>query len=92
MLMVTYVRHSRWPRARRQLRRVARKDRQAFVLIERAISSLAPWPVAKSVKSLTAHENQYRLRAGRYRVLFDVDTENTLIRIQEVRRRDDHTY
>jgi mRNA-degrading endonuclease RelE of RelBE toxin-antitoxin system len=79
-------------KARRQLRQIARKDRKAFTAVELAISSLAAWPVAKQVRSLTAHKSHYRLRAGRYRVLFDVDTEIKIVHVREVRRRDDHTY
>ncbi|HET8984871.1 MAG TPA: hypothetical protein VFN03_03830 [Trueperaceae bacterium] len=80
------------PRARRQLRRLARKEWQAFTMVELAISSLAAWPEVKQVKALTAHESRYRLRTGRYRVLFDVEPVMKIIHVQEVRRRDDHTY
>ncbi len=44
------------------------------------------------MKALTNHEYAYRLRVGRFRILFDVDTTIRIIDIQEVKKRDDHTY
>ena len=54
---------------------------------------LAEWPHARGVKALT-NRNDYRLRVGRYRVLFLVLPEGrmTIFRVMEVKKRDDHTY
>ena len=54
---------------------------------------LAEWPHSRSVKALT-NRNDYRLRVGRYRVLFLVLPEGrvTIFRVMEVRIRDEHTY
>lgn len=45
------------------------------------------------MKSLTDRE-EYRLRVGRYRVIFTVDTQliPTVISIEEVKKRDERTY
>ena len=45
-----------------------------------------------NVKVLTNHAYGYRLRVGRWRVLFDADTSIRIIEIQEVKKRDDRTY
>jgi len=34
----------------------------------------------------------FRLRVGRYRVFFDYDGQIRIIAIQEIRKRDEHTY
>jgi len=51
------------------------------------------WPRSRNVKELTNRPG-YRLRVGDYRVLFvtDRDGELQIIKITQVRKRDDHTY
>ena len=57
-----------------------------------AVGNLVNWPDCRNVKALTNHKWGYRLRAGRYRILFDVQTNIQIIEIQEVKKRDEHTY
>jgi mRNA-degrading endonuclease RelE of RelBE toxin-antitoxin system len=54
---------------------------------------LAEWPHPRNVKALT-NRNDYRLRAGRYRVLFLAldDGRMTIFRVMEVKKRDERTY
>ncbi len=54
---------------------------------------LAEWPRPRGVKALT-NRDDYRLRVGRYRVLFLVlpDGKVTVFRVMEVKKRDEHTY
>lgn len=78
------------PKARKQVSKI--RDMTARIDIDEAVTSLANFPNAKNVKSLTNHQYGYRLRVGNYRVLFDADTEIRIIDIQEVKKRDDHTY
>ena len=54
---------------------------------------VAEWPASRNVKSLL-NRSDYRLRVGRYRVLFFVlpDGEIRVFRINEVKKRDDRTY
>lgn len=78
------------PKARKQISRIV--DRHARCLIEEAVSSLQGWPLCHGVKPLVNHQYGYRLRAGRFRILFDVDTSIRIIEIQEVKKRDEHTY
>ena len=49
-------------------------------------------PSCTGVKALSNHEYGYRLRVGSYRVLFDFDGEVRIVEIQEVKKRDEHTY
>jgi mRNA-degrading endonuclease RelE of RelBE toxin-antitoxin system len=58
--------------------------------VSRAIRELENWPDVRNVKSLQVIKG-YRLRSGRYRVLFDVD-ENGKILVAEVLIRSEGTY
>jgi mRNA-degrading endonuclease RelE of RelBE toxin-antitoxin system len=80
----------RWhTKALRQLRKIDRQDNAA---IRQAVNGLAAMPACSGVKALTNHKYGYRLRVGRYRVFFDFDGEVRVVEIQEVKKRDEHTY
>lgn len=49
-------------------------------------------PNVQSVKALTQYQFGYRLRIGRYRVLFDWEGSVKIVNIEEVSKRDEHTY
>jgi len=76
-------------KALKQLLRFPEVDR---IHVLDAVSKLEAFPAAQNVKSLSQHQYGYRLRVGRYRVLFDVETAVRIIDIQEVKRRDGNTY
>ncbi len=78
------------PKARKQAMKI--KDRRAQIAVADAVDTLKNFPECRNVKTLTNHENGYRLRVGRYRVLFDVNQEIRIIDVQEVKERDDQTY
>ncbi|QJT10243.1 type II toxin-antitoxin system RelE family toxin [Oceanidesulfovibrio marinus] len=77
-------------RARRQFRRIDATQRTA---IRNAVGELANWPDCRNVRNLVGREG-YRLRVGRYRVLFTIheNGEVRIVRIEEVKKRDDRTY
>ena len=78
-------------KAFRQLRKI--RNQQVEVTIYDAAGSLSSWPECANIKRLVNHQYQYRLRVGRYRVFFDVSGDTiTIITIQEVKKRDEHTY
>ena len=57
-----------------------------------AVATLRDWPYVEQVKALSGKPG-YRLRVGRYRVLFTIHAGIPLvIRIEEVKKRDEHTY
>lgn len=76
-------------KALRQLRKI---DRQAGAEIRKAVGTLTAMPECRNVKALTNHQYGYRLRVGRYRVFFDYDGAVRIALIQEVKKRDEHTY
>jgi len=45
-----------------------------------------------NVKKLRNHHYDYRLRVGRYRVMFNVDRGVLIIEVMEVVKRDERTY
>jgi hypothetical protein len=53
---------------------------------------LTTMPETRNVKALVNHEYHYRLRIGNYRMFFNFDGAVRIIYIEEVRKRDDHTY
>ena len=78
------------PKAIKQLMRIGDKsDRQA---IRDTVGGLSDFPDCTGIKRLVNHRNEYRLRVGRYRVLFDVHNEIKIISIVEVKKRDERTY
>ena len=79
------------PKAIRQLRKI--KDRKAQASIRKAVRKLTNFPEAAGIKPLTHHACDYRLRVGRYRVLFNhISGGINIIRIEEVKKRDERTY
>jgi mRNA-degrading endonuclease RelE of RelBE toxin-antitoxin system len=78
-------------RARKQIKLIPSKDRE---MIHDRIDGLAAFPDVDGldVKLLTGHQYGYRLRVGRYRILFDYSNGIKLISIQEVKKRDERTY
>ena len=77
-------------KARKQLAPIPRQDVERII---DAVESLEQWPDVANVKALSGRDD-YRLRVGRYRVFFTVtpSAEVTVIRIEEVRKRNERTY
>ena len=77
-------------RAARQLRKL---DRKAQADIRDAVSTKLPcFPDCTGIKALVHHPCDYRLRVGNYRVLFNHDSLVEIVSIEEVKKRDEHTY
>jgi mRNA interferase RelE/StbE len=73
--------------ALRQLRKIKSKlDRQKII---KAVSGLKTFPETPNVKKLQ-NRNDYRLRIGRWRIIFTQQLE--IITIEEVKKRNEHTY
>jgi len=77
-------------KAYKQLARLPERDQTAVFA---AITGLESWPDCRAVKALTDRSG-YRLRVGRYRVLFMVDADQNpvVISVEEVKKRDERTY
>lgn len=78
-------------RARKQIKAIPAEYREA---IHNRVDMLVDFPgiAGLDVKELRGHQYQYRLRVGRYRVMFDHDSCIKVVSIQEVKKRDDRTY
>jgi len=77
-------------KAVKQLVKIPKPDQ---VKIRDSVNEKLPaFPDCTEVKALRNHLYVHRLRVGRWRVLFDFDGMVRIVAIQEVRRRDEHTY
>ena len=78
-------------RAIRQLRKIS--DRTIQTRIREAVKRELPdWRNSQNVKALTNHQYPYRLRVGNWRVFFAPDHGGRILWIEEVKKRDEHTY
>lgn len=64
-------------------------DRQFIPRIIAGIESLADNPHPSQHRKLQGSESSFRIRIGDYRVVYQVDTENKIILIYQVRHRKD---
>lgn len=78
-------------RARKQMKKIPVHYREAIL---ENVDKLIEFPKCEqlNISELKNHKYDYRLRAGRYRVLFNYTTIVKIIEIQEVKKRDEHTY
>ena len=76
-------------RAFKQLKRVPNQDQRRIMAF---VSELKQWPECRHVKALANHHCEYRLRVGNFRIFFDVDDHVRIIKIEEVKKRDERTY
>jgi len=79
-------------KARKQLQKINKGNRQAALTIYQHVEKLKLFPECPNVKRLTNHENDYRLRVGDYRVIFDFTDSLKIINIEQVKKRDENTY
>ena len=77
-------------KALRQLRKV---PPQSATEIRAVVSTeLTDMTTARNVKALVNHDYSYRLRVGNYRVFFEFDGAVHVVKIEEVRKRNERTY
>ena len=78
-------------RARKQMKRIPKNYRETIL---ESVDQLAAFPDCKQldIAELKSHKYDYRLRVGRYRILFDFAEIVKIAYIQEVKKRDDRTY
>jgi mRNA interferase RelE/StbE len=75
-----------------KIKKSAKKDLDAlddktYIRIDRNIQSLRNDPFPRGMKKLRGEENSYRLREGKYRILYEVDQKNNTIVIYRVKLR-----
>ena len=77
-------------RALKQLRKIPAKIKEAIITAVEGLPTTDGW---RNVKPLINHQYMFRLRVGRFRVFFDLEkNEVKIYLIQEVKKRDEHTY
>ena len=74
-------------KALRQLRKI--KNRQEQQKIHKQVGTLVDFPHCENVKKIKTTE-MYRLRVGRWRVIFTDSLE--IVTIEEVKQRNERTY
>ncbi len=67
-------------------------ERVQLIKIDAAVDALVDFRDNPNVKALKNHRFDYRLRVGRFRVLFNHDDALKIVAIEEVKKRDEHTY
>ncbi|MHB8068928.1 MAG: type II toxin-antitoxin system RelE family toxin [Desulfobaccales bacterium] len=55
----------------------------------RATESLGDTPRPAGVRKLQGHERLYRIRVGQYRLIYEIDDHNRVIRVTQIRHRRD---
>jgi mRNA-degrading endonuclease RelE of RelBE toxin-antitoxin system len=78
-------------RARKQMKKIPKQYQDA---VFQNVDLLASFPYCEGmdIKALQNHKYDYRMRVGRYRILFDDKEAIKVIAIQEVKKRDSRTY
>lgn len=74
---------------RTALRDLRRLDRQAIPRIVAAVESLRDGPFPSGSRKLTGGQHSYRLRVGKYRVIYEVLQSRLVIEVVRVRHRED---
>lgn len=70
--------------AEKQLRRLPRTDRERVVS---AIASLATDPFPKGVRKLSGYDDVFRVRIGRYRILYSIEESALTVLILKIGHR-----
>jgi mRNA-degrading endonuclease RelE of RelBE toxin-antitoxin system len=74
------------------LKQATKLDKSVIQTIMDAVDTLENWPDCRNVKALVGRDG-YRLRVGRYRVLFTIhDGVPRIVKVMEVKKRDEQTY
>jgi len=60
---------------------------KTYIRIDRDIQRLINAPFPKGVKKLRGVGNQYRIREGKYRMLYEIDQKNKIITIYRIKLR-----
>lgn len=78
-------------KADKQLDKIDPRYKQAVI---NAIASLISFPdVNLDIVKIKGKDGEYRIRVGRYRVLFEwIDNKPKIIEIKEIKKRDEQTY
>lgn len=62
-------------------------EKSLFIQIARRIKELAGNPHPQGSKKITGSQNDWRLRAGDYRILYEIDNKTKVVRIIRIKHR-----
>jgi mRNA interferase RelE/StbE len=72
--------------AEKQLRRIAKRDRNRLV---EAIHGLAGRPRPRGARKLQGYDDVYRIRVGQYRVVYEILEDRVIVIVLKVSHRKD---
>ena len=75
--------------AQKNLANVPRKDRERIL---KAVSEMRENPFKGDIVHLKGEPNAWRRRVGNYRIFFDLNVEELLVDVTDIRRRTTTTY
>lgn len=78
------------PKAARQLRKLSLENQRK--IYSDVTDKLSVFPNCQGIKKLVNHAYSYRLRVGNFRVFFEFNGNINVVEIEEVKKRDEHTY
>lgn len=78
------------PKAIKQLKKIGDRSVQQRILA--AARGLSDFQSCSNIKSMVGHQYTHRLRVGDWRLLLNVFEEISVVSIEEVKKRDEHTY
>jgi len=62
-------------------------DDKTYIRIDRNIQRLRNDPFPRGLKKLAGEENRYRIRVGKYRILYEIDQNDKTIVIYRIKLR-----
>ena len=77
------------PDARKQLKRIPRRDRER---IRAALREFAANPYAGDIRKIEGEEDAWRRRIGAYRMLYEVRVKAKVVYVFNIRRRTSSSY
>jgi mRNA-degrading endonuclease RelE of RelBE toxin-antitoxin system len=78
------------PKAVKQLKKIGDRSVQQRILT--ASRGLADFNSCPNIKVMVDHQYSHRLRVGDWRLLLNFFEEVSVVSIEEVKKRDEHTY
>jgi len=72
--------------AEKQLKKLPRRDQEGVV---RGVLGLADTPFPRGSRKLSGYEDVFRIRVGRYRILYSVSDERLIVIVLKIGHRKD---
>jgi len=76
-------------RAKSELARFPKKDKERVLS---ALGELKFNPYSGDIEKIEGEENTWRRRVGNYRLVYDVDVQNKIVAVRNIKRRTSSTY